>query len=108
MHRTNLAQKPSPEFLKYLFDQDEGAPEARDSRRVVGGVLRVAVERDRIGNFDRHVPDLHVDAEGVQGRQELTVEVRHRARPQVNGLSVSLAGVDRERMTEKIELHLKH
>ncbi len=62
--------------MEEAVHNEQDAPESGYVFAIVGRVLGIAIESDRIGNLDRHVPDLHVDAERGQRCHELFVEIR--------------------------------
>ena len=63
MHRARLADEAGAEFIHHAVGLHQRLPEAL---RVVGIILRVGavlLERNRVLDFARHGPDVHVDAE---------------------------------------------
>src|SRR5450631_1521372 len=75
VHRTDFAKKSGAEFLEYLIDPNQDAPEFIYRLRIVGGMNLVPLERNGIGNLAGRRPDLHVHAEIGKGRHELLVEL---------------------------------
>ena len=63
VHRAGLADEPGAEHLEDALHLDEREPEPPHGVRVVAGVDPVVRERDRVGDLDRHRPDLGGDTE---------------------------------------------
>ena len=55
--RADLADEPAAEHLEHPVHLDQRQPEPLRLVAVVGGVLRVLLERDGVGDLDRHRPD---------------------------------------------------
>ena len=76
-----------------------------DGRRIVRPVHRVLIEPDRVGDLDRHRPDLHRQPHVVQHRHHVAVEVRDGARRERQRARRAVRGHDREHVIDEVELH---
>ena len=56
VHGADLAEEPAAEHLEDPVHLDERPPEPLHLLAVVGRVLRVLLERDGVGDLDRHRP----------------------------------------------------
>jgi hypothetical protein len=108
MYRTALPNKARTEFREDVVSQQQDAPEAGDILAVVRGVLRIEIKSNRVGQFDRHMPDFYFDTEPRQCGHEFFVEIRHRARRQRNCFARTFAGLYDELVLDKIEFHFEH
>ena len=70
-------------------------------------MLLVLIKWNRIGDFNRHMPDLYLKAERAQRAHELLVKIGDRTRIQSNPLEFSLIRLDREMVIKKIKLDLE-
>ena len=66
--------------------------------------MRVPIKCNGIGNFDRHMPDLHVNSQRYQGCQEFFVEIGNRAGCQWDDCTRSFAGLNNQVVIKEIEL----
>src|SRR5579884_2394682 len=108
MDRTGLADEPRAENLEYLVNRNQRAPETPRIFRIIRSMNPVLIEGNWIGNFHRHLPDFHVDVEGMKRRHELAIEIGNGTRRQRNGLNCGIAGTDDELMLKKIKFNFKN
>src|SRR5262249_22626122 len=67
MNGAALPYKAGTELQKNVINRYQHLPETVNVFRIVRVVLGIALERNRIRNFDGHRPDFHRDSERVQG-----------------------------------------
>src|SRR5882724_8456135 len=75
MHRTALSTKTRAEFLKHTIALHENAPESIRVFRVVGMVLFILIQRNRILNLVRHGVDSHGQIEILESSHQRPVKV---------------------------------
>ena len=61
MNGAHFADKGGAELLKNCVYEHQNPPEPVDILRIVRGMLHVLIERNRVRNFHRHLPDLHLN-----------------------------------------------
>ena len=71
-----LPRKPRAELLEHPIGLQQDAPEALRKVRIVGGVLAVLAERDRLRHLVGAAMDPHPEVELGQRRHEPVVERR--------------------------------
>ena len=107
MHRTDLADEARAEQGEDAIALDEDAPEAVGIVAIIGRMGSILLERDRVGDLDRHGPDLHDDSQGLQLGHEIAIEIGDRARLQGHVGGPAFARGDHETMVDEIEVDLK-
>ena len=103
MHGAGFPDEARAKFLANRGDAREDAPAAIRVFGIVGGVLRVFVEADRIRDFDWHRPDLRVDLDRSENGCKLAVEIRDRARREKNRLVLIAARRDSEHVIDEVK-----
>jgi hypothetical protein len=78
VHRARLAEKAATELVEDVRDRDHRAPASIGIVGIVGGMDGVLLEGDGIGDFDRHGPDVHIDAQCGESGPELGVKGSNR------------------------------
>ena len=74
---------------------------------IVGGVLAVVFERNRIRDFDRHCPDPHLQPERFQPIHKFAIKIGNRAGPQRQVFRPPVIDLDQQPMIDKIEVDLE-
>src|SRR6266566_5047017 len=107
VHRTALTTEPRAEFFKYAIALHKHAPEPICIFAVVGAVIFIAIERDRILNLVGHGVDAHAQFKMVQRLHYHPVKLRDGKRLEVDCLACAIAFLDVQLMIDKIEHNLK-
>ena len=84
MHRTAFAAETRAKLLKYAIALHQNAPEPVGILAIVGAVLFILIERDRIFDLVRHGVDSHRQIRARQRLHHCPVKFRHRLRTQFN------------------------
>src|SRR5258708_39716284 len=74
MHRAGLAEEAGAELLEHPIGVDKNLKKAPHRVRVVGGVLVILREADRLRQFVRHLVDHDVNAELGENSHSSRVE----------------------------------
>src|SRR6266436_2266621 len=107
MHGACFSYEPGAELFEDSFAAHEDPPESIRVFGIIRGVLRILIERDRVGNLDRHLPDLHRNPQRSQSRHELAIKIGHRTRRQCQPKDGIVAGSNDELMMDEIKLNLE-
>ena len=67
----------------------------------------VLVEWNGVGDFDGHLPDLHVNVRGLQQSHELLIKIGDRTRGERDGFLDSVAGFEDEAVLQEVEPDLE-
>src|SRR5690348_5592665 len=73
--RTRFSDKLRAEFAEHRITTHESTPESIRILWIVRSMLDIPIERDRIGDLDRHLPDLHGNSQRSECCQELPVKI---------------------------------
>src|SRR5262249_17064943 len=101
---TRFANEAGAKLLEYAVGLQQRTPEAVRPDRIVVCVASIEVKGNCILDFAGHSPDVHLDAEPLEARHDLTVELRHGHRGQGQALRRSLAGGNGEMVIDKVEV----
>src|SRR5882724_10709681 len=107
MYRAVLADEARTEFTEDAVCDQENPPEPGRILTIIGCMLSIAIKSNGIGNFDRHAPDLYINAERCQRGREILVEISHRAWRQRNRRIGAFTGLYDQVVMQKIELYLE-
>src|SRR5579859_689289 len=108
VYRAAFADKSRSKHLKDLIHRHQDAPKSVRVCRIIGSMLLVPIKRNRIGDFNRHVPDFYIKAEPSERTHKLLIEVGNRAWVQPYTLHLSRIGLDGKTVVNKIKLNLKN
>src|SRR6267378_52577 len=108
MHRARFSYEPSPELLEDCIAGNENPPEAVGVFGIVRGMYRVLIERDRVRNFNWHLPYFYLDPERGQRFHELAIEVRDGTRGQCKCCAGGMAGLNDELVMDEVEKDFEH
>src|SRR6185437_4634946 len=108
MRWARFADKSRTKFFEDGIATDQDPPEPIRIFRVVGFVLSVLIEGNRIGNFNRHRPDFYLDAEFRQSLHKHAVEIRDGPRRQLYGCARRMIRLDSQFVIDKVELYFKN
>jgi len=104
MHGAGFAKEAGAKFFEDGSCGGEDLPEAVGVLGVVGGVSVVEGEANGAGNFDGHVPDFYMDAEGMERVHEFIEESGDGARDEAEGAGFAEAGLNFQSMADEIEV----
>src|SRR5438128_7686803 len=107
MNRTAFPAKTRAEIFKYPIGLDERAPEAACVFGVVGSMLLVAIQRNRILDLVRHGVDTNRQLKLGQSTHDGPVKIRNRTRPQFGGAMPAIIAIDPELVINKIKSNFK-
>src|SRR5216684_5070207 len=107
MDWADLAEKTRPERGQDAARLDEDMPEAIGEIGVVGGMLIVGLEGDRVLDFDEHGPDPHFETERAHAPHQFGMEVGDRSRLQRKGLAPAVINTDLQTVLDKVEIDLE-
>src|SRR5215510_15948463 len=107
MDWAGFSHEARPEFIEYVLDSRQDSPEAVRALRIVRGVRCVLIERNGIGYFNGHLPDMNIDSRGVEHAHDFPVEVSDGARREWKRLDNAVAGVKRELVIDEVERELE-
>jgi hypothetical protein len=108
MHGAALAEKGGAERREDAVDLEQDSPEALRVFRVVGRMLRVLVERNRVYDLVRHAIDAHRKSQRIEHRHHFGVKVGHRARSKRQTPLASVAHAEHHRVVDEIEGYVEH
>src|SRR5208282_579269 len=75
VHRAAFANESRPELAEDGVHRQQNPPESLNRRRIVRAMRVILVEGNRIGDFDRHSPNLDFDPRGSKHSHEFPVEL---------------------------------
>src|SRR5215831_2321157 len=107
MYGARFADKPRAEHLEDLVSGNEDSPKLLYSGRVIRRMRAVLVERNRIDDLDRHLPDGDLNPERFQYCHELCVEIRNRPRREGQLPILAIAGPQLQLVLDEVKLSFK-
>src|SRR5580704_975647 len=107
MHRTGLSDKARAKLFEHFIAAYQNPPEPVGILRIVGSMLGVLIERNRIRDFDRHLPDFHGNPKRPQCSHEIAVKPGNRLRRQGERHGSIITGSNDQLVMEEIELYFE-
>ena len=103
MHGTRLADEARAKFVHHAIRLQQSQPEFLRVEAIILRMDAVALERDRVLDFTRHGPDVHLDAETAEALHEFGIEVGHRHRLEREVFDPAVARFDDQPMSGEVE-----
>src|SRR6202035_5445051 len=107
MNGTVLADKAGAKVFEDFMGADQNSPEAVCVFWIVRCALCILIERDGVGNFNRHLPDFHMNVERLQTSHELVVKIGDRFWRKRHFSFRVLAGSNQQLVMDEVELNLE-
>src|SRR6185503_13358076 len=107
MDRAAFSTKTRPEFLEDPVALSEHAPEPVCKLRIVRAMRVILIERNGVLNFVGSKIDFYRKAELVERAHDLSIEIRHRTRLQLEHPLPAIILIDPELMGNEIECYFE-
>ncbi len=104
VHRAHLAPVTAPELLEHAVGLDQRQEEPVGGFRIVRPVRPVLVEGGLVLDLVRLPMDPHLEAEGRQALEDLSIEVRDRLRLEGDALLGPVARLHAQNMLDEVEV----
>ena len=107
MHWTGFSDEARPKDFEHGVDRQQDVPQALRLPGVVRGVNRILIERDGIRDFDRHLPDVYLDAQRAQRGHNFFIEIGGRTGSERDRRGLGIRRTNLQLVIDEVEFHFE-